>query len=171
MLLPSVLFRVFPQYSCFFICWKCICIGIGCASLGFGSINDTPLFDWWSFFFPPNIHLFMCYDRDTAGQERFRSLIPSYIRDSSVAVIVYDVASTSFGVCFLLTFYCCPLFDAILHGFCLLIKVNLIEVANFASYCLHIETLWVCLLSYELHIILNTVCCGSRMSFFFLFGP
>ena len=33
----------------------------------------------------------MC--RDTAGQERFRSLIPSYIRDSSVAVIVYDVAS------------------------------------------------------------------------------
>ncbi|EXB34841.1 Ras-related protein [Morus notabilis] len=30
---------------------------------------------------------------DTAGQERFRSLIPSYIRDSSVAVIVFDVAS------------------------------------------------------------------------------
>jgi len=29
--------------------------------------------------------------KDTAGQERFRSLIPSYIRDSSVAVIVYDV--------------------------------------------------------------------------------
>ncbi|KAE8676804.1 Ras-related protein RABH1a [Hibiscus syriacus] len=33
------------------------------------------------------------YSRDTAGQERFRSLILSYIRDSSVAVIVYDVAS------------------------------------------------------------------------------
>lgn len=33
----------------------------------------------------------MC--RDTAGQERFRSLIPSYIRDSSVAVVVYDVSS------------------------------------------------------------------------------
>ena len=31
--------------------------------------------------------------RDTAGQERFRSLIPSYIRDSSVAVIVYDVTN------------------------------------------------------------------------------
>ncbi|CAN6863123.1 unnamed protein product [Brassica oleracea var. botrytis] len=30
---------------------------------------------------------------DTAGQERFKSLIPSYIRDSSVAVIVYDVAN------------------------------------------------------------------------------
>lgn len=26
-------------------------------------------------------------------QERFRSLIPSYIRDSSVAVIVFDVTS------------------------------------------------------------------------------
>eukprot|EP00955_Chlamydomonas_euryale_P082447 363725-Chlamydomonas_euryale.AAC.10 len=32
--------------------------------------------------------------RDTAGQERFRSLIPSYIRDSSVAVVVYDVTKT-----------------------------------------------------------------------------
>jgi Ras-related protein Rab-6A len=30
-----------------------------------------------------------------AGQERFRSLIPSYIRDSSVAVVVYDVSSRS----------------------------------------------------------------------------
>merc|ERR1711879_80532 len=29
---------------------------------------------------------------DTAGQERVRSLIPSYIRDSSVAVVVYDVS-------------------------------------------------------------------------------
>ncbi|MBA0846208.1 hypothetical protein Goarm_000039 [Gossypium armourianum] len=33
------------------------------------------------------------YYRDAAGQERFRSLIPSYIRDSSVAVVVYVVAS------------------------------------------------------------------------------
>ena len=33
--------------------------------------------------------------RDTAGQERFRSLIPSYVRDSSVAVVVYDVSSES----------------------------------------------------------------------------
>eukprot|EP01103_Thecamoeba_quadrilineata_P017854 TRINITY_DN6512_c0_g1_i1.p1 TRINITY_DN6512_c0_g1~~TRINITY_DN6512_c0_g1_i1.p1 ORF type:complete len:223 (+),score=35.94 TRINITY_DN6512_c0_g1_i1:30-671(+) len=34
---------------------------------------------------------------DTAGQERFYSLIPSYIRDSSVAVIVYDITNrTSF---------------------------------------------------------------------------
>jgi Ras-related protein Rab-6A len=34
---------------------------------------------------------------DSAGQERFRSLIPSYIRDSSVAVVCYDISSrTSF---------------------------------------------------------------------------
>jgi GTPase SAR1 family protein len=39
-------------------------------------------------------NLYAC--RDTAGQERFRSLIPSYIRDSSVAVIVFDVASMQF---------------------------------------------------------------------------
>lgn len=32
---------------------------------------------------------------EEAGQERFRSLIPSYIRDSTVAVVVYDVASRS----------------------------------------------------------------------------
>ena len=44
---------------------------------------------------------------DTAGQgcfwitfsERFRSLIPSYIRDSSVAVVVYDISSLFMGVC------------------------------------------------------------------------
>merc|ERR1712003_294967 len=32
---------------------------------------------------------------DTAGHERFRSLIPSYIRDSTVAVVVYDVANVN----------------------------------------------------------------------------
>lgn len=30
---------------------------------------------------------------DTAGQEKFRSLIPSYIRDSTVAVICYDITN------------------------------------------------------------------------------
>eukprot|EP00033_Pygsuia_biforma_P002027 GCRY01002255.1.p1 GENE.GCRY01002255.1~~GCRY01002255.1.p1 ORF type:complete len:214 (+),score=14.04 GCRY01002255.1:176-817(+) len=30
---------------------------------------------------------------DSAGQERFRSLIPSYIRDSSIAVVCYDITS------------------------------------------------------------------------------
>jgi Ras-related protein Rab-6A len=28
---------------------------------------------------------------DTAGQEKFRALIPSYIRNSSVAILVYDI--------------------------------------------------------------------------------
>jgi len=32
---------------------------------------------------------------DTSGQERFRSLIPSYIRDSSVAVVVYDITNVN----------------------------------------------------------------------------
>lgn len=41
-------------------------------------------------------YIFVFTYRDTAGQERFRSLIPSYIRDSSVAVVVYDVASMQF---------------------------------------------------------------------------
>jgi small GTP-binding protein len=30
---------------------------------------------------------------DTAGQERFRSLIPLYVRESSIAIIVYDVSN------------------------------------------------------------------------------
>lgn len=30
---------------------------------------------------------------DTAGQERFRSLIPCYIRESGIALVVYDVTS------------------------------------------------------------------------------
>ncbi len=33
---------------------------------------------------------------DTAGQERFHSLIPSYIKDSSAALIVFDITSTPF---------------------------------------------------------------------------
>ena len=32
---------------------------------------------------------------DTAGQERFRSLIPCYIRDSRVAVVVYDITNAN----------------------------------------------------------------------------
>jgi Ras-related protein Rab-6A len=30
---------------------------------------------------------------DTAGQERYRALVPSYVRDSSAAIVVYDVSS------------------------------------------------------------------------------
>ncbi|TYG93121.1 hypothetical protein ES288_A11G085500v1 [Gossypium darwinii] len=40
-----------------------------------------------------DLYMLNIYYRDTAGQETFRSLIPSYIRDSYVAVVVYDVAS------------------------------------------------------------------------------
>lgn len=42
---------------------------------------------------PPSSYPRSLFDRDTAGQERFRSLIPSYIRDSSVAVVVYDISN------------------------------------------------------------------------------
>ena len=30
---------------------------------------------------------------DTAGQEKFRSLIPAYLRDAHCAVFVYDVTN------------------------------------------------------------------------------
>ena len=30
---------------------------------------------------------------DTAGQEKFRSLIPMYIRDANIIILVYDIAS------------------------------------------------------------------------------
>ncbi|KAK3083326.1 hypothetical protein FSP39_019514 [Pinctada imbricata] len=30
---------------------------------------------------------------DTAGQERFRSLVPMYLRDTKIAIIVYDISS------------------------------------------------------------------------------
>ncbi|KAA6400207.1 MAG: putative GTP-binding protein ryh1 [Streblomastix strix] len=37
---------------------------------------------------PVKLHLW-----DTAGQERFRALIPSYLRDSSAAVVLFDVTN------------------------------------------------------------------------------
>ena len=30
---------------------------------------------------------------DTAGQEKFKSLIPSYIKDSQTVVVVYDITN------------------------------------------------------------------------------
>ena len=30
---------------------------------------------------------------DTAGQEKFKSLIPSYLKDSSAIVVVYDITN------------------------------------------------------------------------------
>jgi GTPase SAR1 family protein len=63
------------------------------------SIGDMVLLDLLINDLTHLIFLFL-FCRDTAGQERFRSLIPSYIRDSSVAVIVFDVASKlSFSSC------------------------------------------------------------------------
>jgi small GTP-binding protein len=32
---------------------------------------------------------------DTAGQERFKSLIPSYLKDAHLAIVVFDLTSTS----------------------------------------------------------------------------
>ena len=31
---------------------------------------------------------------DTAGQEKFKSLVPNYIRDANCAVFVYDISKT-----------------------------------------------------------------------------
>lgn len=36
---------------------------------------------------------FFLFIQDTAGQERFRTLIPSYYRDASGAILVYDTTS------------------------------------------------------------------------------
>jgi Ras-related protein Rab-6A len=40
-----------------------------------------------------NVHIILT---EKKKKERFRSLIPSYIRDSSVAVIVYDISSKEY---------------------------------------------------------------------------
>lgn len=32
---------------------------------------------------------------DTAGQERFKSLIPSYLKDAHLAIVVFDLTSSS----------------------------------------------------------------------------
>ena len=47
-------------------------------------------------FLSKNIHhndyLYRLLLWDTAGQEKFRSLIPAYLRDAHCAVLVYDIA-------------------------------------------------------------------------------
>ena len=40
-----------------------------------------------------NQHLYRLQLWDTAGQEKFRSLIPAYLRDAHCAVLVYDIAN------------------------------------------------------------------------------
>ncbi|XP_077254125.1 ras-related protein RABH1b-like [Tasmannia lanceolata] len=62
-------------------------------SVSISSTGQTDMYQVVIFFTKMPYYYFLFITRDTAGQERFRSLIPSYIRDSSVAVIVYDVAS------------------------------------------------------------------------------
>jgi Ras-related protein Rab-6A len=37
---------------------------------------------------------------DTAGQEKFRSLIPMYIRDANIVILVYDITSKRFKMNF-----------------------------------------------------------------------
>lgn len=41
--------------------------------------------------FNPMLNIFFL--QDTAGQERFRTLIPSYYRDASGAILVYDTTN------------------------------------------------------------------------------
>ena len=38
---------------------------------------------------------------DTAGQEKFRSLIPMYIRDANIIILVYDITSSYYSNKFL----------------------------------------------------------------------
>ncbi len=38
-----------------------------------------------------NGHMYRLLLWDTAGQEKFRSLVPAYLRDAHCAVLVYDV--------------------------------------------------------------------------------
>lgn len=35
---------------------------------------------------------------DTAGQEQYRSFIPSYLKDALSAIFVFDIASTHFSI-------------------------------------------------------------------------
>jgi GTPase SAR1 family protein len=60
--------------------------------------------------------------RDTAGQERFRSLIPSYIRDSSVAVVVYDVTSKCSRAIGRWLGLCSSICHPCTHGSCYLVE-------------------------------------------------
>ena len=38
----------------------------------------------------PNLNC-LCFNQDTAGQERFHALGPIYYRDSNGAILVYDI--------------------------------------------------------------------------------
>jgi len=82
------------------------CVLLGEASAGKTSLATRFMYDLFEnnykatigiYFLSKTMHL---EDRpirlqlwDTVGQEQFRSLIPSYIRDSAVAIIVYDISN------------------------------------------------------------------------------
>jgi Ras-related protein Rab-6A len=60
--------------------------------------QDTVGIDFLSKNHHYNGHLYRLLLWDTAGQEKFRSLIPAYLRDAHCAVFVYDVTcSQSFS--------------------------------------------------------------------------
>ncbi len=68
----------------------CVCVCMGRALFRREHVASLVPQDSAAFFF-------LALQGGSHTQERFRSLIPSYIRDSSVAVVVYDITSTHAG--------------------------------------------------------------------------
>ncbi|XP_040937938.1 ras-related protein RABH1b [Gossypium hirsutum] len=95
------LYIYFSSYACFLIqLLSDEFVGVsntcGCQNEYDNIIAPLPkVFDKRGIF---DLYMLKIYYRDTAGQETFRSLIPSYIRDSYVAVVVYDVASRQVSI-------------------------------------------------------------------------
>ena len=50
---------------------------------------------------------------DTAGQERFRSLVPMYLRDTKIAIMMYDITSVVSIFHFLI--FTLPVFSATMN--------------------------------------------------------
>ena len=65
-------------YFCLFVCFRLLIQ----ATIGIDFLSKT-------FYLEDRMIRLQLWD--TAGQERFRSLIPGYVRNSSVAIVVYDV--------------------------------------------------------------------------------
>lgn len=114
------------------------------------------LFSWWKVLYLmiwSNALLSLSFSvtyRDISGQERFRSSIPSYIRDSSVAVIVYDVSSIRFSFS---TF--------------LLIIVLLLEFCSLLYKCGHLlHIIMHCDINNCKYCIRKYIVCHSKKEFF-----
>lgn len=60
---------------------------------GIWLLKETIGIDFLSKNIHHNGHLYRLLLWDTAGQEKFRSLIPAYLRDAHCAVFVYDVTA------------------------------------------------------------------------------